>query len=83
VLNETKQVEEAALWKRARLREIAEPCVWTERMLTALVEGVKGGKWFSLMDNHRWPNSYFAAHGLFSLKQAYELKRQSLIRGTH
>jgi RNA-directed DNA polymerase len=34
-------------------------------------------------DNHRWPNSYFAAHGLFSLKQAYELKRQSLIRGTH
>jgi len=50
VLKETKQVEEAALWKRTRLREVAEPCVWTERMLTALVEGVKGGKWFSLMD---------------------------------
>jgi len=27
-----------------------EPEVWTERMLTALEEGVKGGKWFSLMD---------------------------------
>jgi RNA-directed DNA polymerase len=27
-----------------------EPTVWTERMLTALVEGVKGGKWFSLID---------------------------------
>jgi RNA-directed DNA polymerase len=27
-----------------------EPCVWTERMLTALEEGVKGGKWFSLID---------------------------------
>jgi RNA-directed DNA polymerase len=27
-----------------------EPLVWTERMLTALEEGVKGGKWFSLMD---------------------------------
>lgn len=27
-----------------------EPSVWTERMLTALKEGVKGGKWFSLMD---------------------------------
>lgn len=27
-----------------------EPSVWTERMLTALVNGVKGGKWFSLMD---------------------------------
>jgi RNA-directed DNA polymerase len=27
-----------------------EPTVWTERMLTALDEGVKGGRWFSLMD---------------------------------
>ena len=28
----------------------AEPLVWTERMLTALEEGVKGGKWYSLID---------------------------------
>jgi RNA-directed DNA polymerase len=27
-----------------------EPTVWTERMLSALEKGVKGGKWFSLMD---------------------------------
>ena len=27
-----------------------EPTVWTERMLTALETGVKGGKWFSLID---------------------------------
>ncbi len=27
-----------------------ERCVWTERMLAALEKGVKGGKWFSLMD---------------------------------
>jgi RNA-directed DNA polymerase len=27
-----------------------EPTVWTLRMLTALEEGVKGGKWFSLID---------------------------------
>ncbi len=27
-----------------------EPTVWTERMLTALEKGVKGGKWFSLID---------------------------------
>jgi len=27
-----------------------EPAVWTERMLTALEKGVKGGKWFSLID---------------------------------
>jgi RNA-directed DNA polymerase len=26
------------------------PEVWTERMLTALEQGVKGGRWFSLMD---------------------------------
>jgi RNA-directed DNA polymerase len=27
-----------------------EPAVWTDRMLTALVAGVKGGVWFSLID---------------------------------
>ena len=27
-----------------------EPRVWTDRMLTALEQGVKGGKWFSLID---------------------------------
>ena len=34
-----------------------EPTVWTERMLSALEEGVKGGKWYSLMDKvYRLPN---------------------------
>lgn len=34
-----------------RLRRLAEPCVWTERMLTCLSQdGPKGGKWFSLID---------------------------------
>ena len=28
----------------------AEPTVWTERMLAALERGVRGGKWFSLID---------------------------------
>jgi RNA-directed DNA polymerase len=28
----------------------AKPCVWTVRMLTALVQGVEGGKWFRLFD---------------------------------
>lgn len=27
-----------------------EPSVWTDRMLNALEKGVKGGKWYSLMD---------------------------------
>jgi RNA-directed DNA polymerase len=29
---------------------MAKPCVWTARMLTALVTGVEGGKWFRLFD---------------------------------
>jgi hypothetical protein len=34
-----------------------EPTVWTERMLTALETGVKGGRWYSLMDKvHHLPN---------------------------
>jgi len=27
-----------------------EASIWTERMVTALVNGVEGGKWYSLMD---------------------------------
>ncbi len=54
-----------------------EPAVWTERMLTALEEGVKGGKWFRLIDHQRWPNAYFAEQGLYSLVTAYESVRQS------
>ena len=30
--------------------QIRERWRWTERMLTALEKGVKGGKWFSLVD---------------------------------
>src|SRR5271165_2273652 len=55
----TKSTEEqpaAVSAKTIRTREIlrlilqVEPKVWTERMLTALVQGVKGGMWFSLID---------------------------------
>ena len=28
----------------------AQPCVWTIRMLTTLISGVKGGRWFRLFD---------------------------------
>ena len=55
----------------------AEPCVWTDRMLTALETGVKGGQWFSLI---RWPNVYFAGRGLFSLKHAHASACQSSLR---
>ena len=33
-----------------RVRGMAEAVIWTPRMLEALASGVKGGKWFSLMD---------------------------------
>ena len=37
------------------------PDVWTKRMLQALVNGVKGGKWFSLMDKVYAPTNLEAA----------------------
>ena len=45
-----------------------EPTVWTTRMLSALEEGVKGGKWYSLMDK---------VYGLSNLISAFkEVKRK-------
>ncbi len=35
----------------------AEASIWTERMLSALVNGVKGGKWYSLMDKVHAPKT--------------------------
>jgi len=43
------------------LRAWAEPTVWTERMLTALDKGVKGGVWFSLIDKVYLPGNLAAA----------------------
>ena len=41
--------------------EWVEASVWTKRMLTALVNGVKGGKWFSLIDKVYHPRTLKAA----------------------
>ena len=38
-----------------------EPAVWTTRMLAALEQGVKGGRWFSLMDKVYAPANLAAA----------------------
>lgn len=40
----------------------AEPSVWTDRMLTALDQGVKGGVWFSLIDKVYAPTNLFASY---------------------
>ena len=47
-----------------------EPGVWTDRMLTALETGVKGGQW----------NTYFAERGLYSLRHAHVSACQSSVR---
>ena len=56
-MSDTKEFQLEAVPARAkRARETSspwgwvEPTVWTERMLTALIAGVKGGVWYSLMD---------------------------------
>ena len=50
VQTSAKQMEESISPRYRYLREITEPCVWTDRMLTTLIKGVKRGKWYSLMD---------------------------------
>ena len=42
--------EERARWDRRFRWEWAEASIWTDAMLEALERGVKGGKWFSLID---------------------------------
>jgi len=50
--DDSKQVSETTS-HRAQVRaarRVAEPGVWTDGMLEALIDGVKGGTWYSLMD---------------------------------
>ena len=46
VPEEARRIGEA----EALARSYADPSVWTERMLATLAQGVKGGKWYSLID---------------------------------
>ena len=39
----------------------AEPSIWTDKMLAALDNGVKGGKWFSIIDKVYRPKTLKAA----------------------
>src|SRR4029078_2079431 len=40
-----------------------KPCAWTDRMLTALEQGVKGGKWFRLIDKVYAERNVLAGYG--------------------
>ena len=55
--------DEARQGTEARRREgwWMEASIWTERMVSALGNGVKGGKWFSLIDKVYRPSSLAAA----------------------
>jgi RNA-directed DNA polymerase len=63
VMKPSKQVTEAPITEEERVRwtrrlkwEWAEASIWTDAMLTALDNGVKGGKWFSLIDKVHRPS---------------------------
>jgi RNA-directed DNA polymerase len=56
---------------------------WIRRRLRSLLRKRLGRKGIAKVhgaDHRRWPNAFFAEHGLFSLQMAYELARQSSSR---
>jgi RNA-directed DNA polymerase len=55
------QAQQAGTANDHRLWSIAKPCVWTIRMLTTLITGVEGGKWFRLFDKVFSERNLFAA----------------------
>ena len=58
---EATQGGEAASGKTTPVLWWAEASIWTERMVSALGNGVKGGKWFSLVDKIVRPATLEAA----------------------
>jgi RNA-directed DNA polymerase len=68
-MSDAKESQREAVSERTRrAREIptrwgwVEPTVWTERMLTALEQGVAGGTWYSLMDKVHREGTLLAAY---------------------
>jgi len=61
------------------ISEWAQPLVWTDRMLTTLRTGVRGGKWHTLIDKVYSPdNLFFAARRVVHKKGAAGVDRQSV-----
>lgn len=61
-VTQTKPIEAAQFEMSMRQRwKWVEASVWTDNMLTALESGVKGGKWFSLIDKIYKPKALHAA----------------------
>ena len=57
----TGSADEAKRGAEALTLSWVEASVWTERMVSALVNGVKGGRWYSLMDKVYAPATLTAA----------------------
>ena len=73
--------EEAKRDAEARDWSWVEAAVWTERMVSALDNGVKGGRWYSLMDKVYAPATLAAAwHKVRANGGAAGVDRQSLER---
>src|ERR1700735_2129214 len=78
---EATQGREAAGGMTAPVLWWAEASIWTDRMKSALGNGVKGGKWFSLMDKVFRPSSLEVAwHKVEANKGSSGIDGQSLDR---
>lgn len=58
---QSRECREAKQGTEARRWWWVEASIWTDRMMSALVNGVQGGKWFSLVDKAERPASLEAA----------------------
>jgi RNA-directed DNA polymerase len=60
VANQAEDVQSRWAW--------TDPGIWTDRMLTALEHGVKGGQWFSLIDKVYAESTLYSAGRYVTLK---------------
>lgn len=68
-----------AYFKHAHVRTFTGMDGFVRRRLRAILrkQDHRPGRGRSLADHKRWPNSYFAAHGLFTLTEAHAFASQS------
>ncbi len=68
-------------FKHARHPVFVEIDGWVRMRLRSILRKRAKGKGRGRgTDHHKWPNSFFAEHGLFSLATAHDLERQSALR---
>jgi RNA-directed DNA polymerase len=68
-------------FKHSRSSTFPDLDAWVRMRLRSILRHRRGLKGRSHgRDHQRWPNAYFAGLGLFSLKTAYGLARQSSLR---